>query len=227
MRLPNITSSALVKVTFARYVVARLRVSGKNDMSDNIATTANTVLQKQRGLEDKEIPVQDAYAYRDASGDVLSNLVRTVRLQLSARSLQATKTSPYTDIFYKGTEYYTSTGVDEVPVRIREFLGHLAQHLPESDAVRVEIAPKIAAAVDTYQAQQKAIADGKLAVTLAQSDLSNAEEDLLRLLERTYGALVSEHSKTEAERFFPSVRGTSKVGKEKDAGGDAGTGVNG
>jgi hypothetical protein len=184
-----------------------------------VADATTDLKQKGRAWEDAQEVVSERLAARDAADDDLDLEARTLRQRLASRSLNAVNEAPYNSVFPQGIEYYTAAPHGENEKRYKELLERLQQALSASDEVRVEAERNLPGQVESWV---KAVRELDLAQTqagIARTALEVASEQWSLLLEKTYGALVQEHKRSTAERFFPRAGGrASKQAADSDTG---------
>jgi hypothetical protein len=215
MRLPNQNAAYQHRVRFGRYVTRRLKQAEFAQLSASAEAATQDVKQKGRAWEDCEEFIQDALADRDGGDAKLDHAAQTSRLTLAARSLDASKQSPYTDIFPDGIEYYTASPLPENPKRYGELLARLEKFLLPGDAVGDDAIPKLKTLISTFVEALKAVEEARTRQAIAASSLANAEELWARQMERIYGALIEQIGKSKAEKFFPAAR-TNRANEEAE-----------
>ena len=207
MKLPYENAAYSVVVKYARYVARRLRASGRLLLAAELQGEGLALRAKGRAWEDTEDALQDALADRDASDDTLDGEAQTARSALAGRGTTASKEEPYTLIFGEGIAYYTAAALDQEVPRYRELERRAAAHLPEGDAVRMQLQTSIPAGLVAFSAGVDALDAAETTQALARTELERADRNLRRQLEKVYGLLVTELGKAKADRFFPkSVR---------------------
>ncbi len=163
-----------------------------------------------RAAEDAAEPVQDALADRDAADEALDTLAQNARANLAGRSKDAQREEPYKLIFPEGIGEYIAAPVDEEDARYRKLIARVQKHLSAKDAVRASLPKEIEAALKLHAAALKDLQKAEDAADDADTALRRATAAWNKQLERTYGALIAERGKSEAESFFP--RNRSKTG---------------
>ena len=172
-----------------------------------------------RAWEDADDAIQDALADRDGADDDLDGIAKNARANLAGRSADAAKKAPYSQIFPDGIAYYTAAPLDEEERRYGELSERIAEHLPKTDPVAKSAPKNIAKGLDDFKKATKALANARTAEALAATRLDVAEEAWERQMEKTYAALVDDHSRAAAEAFFPT---RSSKSKGKKVAGEAG-----
>ncbi len=213
MRLPPITSAYPVFVRYGRYVTRRLRRAGYTALAEGTELATVAVRDTGRAWEDADDPIQAALADRDAADDDLDGATNHFRASLAGRSADAVRQEPYTLIFTRGVGYYTAAPIDENAQRYEELKTRVEDGLPAGDPAREAIVTAIRVGVPSLKAAEEALADAETAEGIAGTKARSAVRAFERIMEKTYGALVSELGKAAAERFFPKTR----VVKEKTA----------
>ncbi len=89
----------------------------------------------------------------------------------------------------------------------------MVESLPASDPARKAVVKVIDKGVPAFVAAQKELSAAETAEGIAGTKARSSLRSFERLMEKTYGVLVSERGKAAAERFFPKTR----VAKEKTA----------
>ncbi len=205
MQLPKDQSQYTVRTRFGRYAARRLKCARFDDLADECSLATRSLREAGRAEEDTEDAVQDAMAARDNAADALASQVKDLRHALAGRSLNAAKEAPYTRIFPEGVEHYTAAPQAEVPIRHRQLILRLEQHLPDDDELRTRYAEGIAFAAKDHADAVAALEVARHAQREAGHRLDEAATAWNQSLVRTYGTLIARLGKAEAERFFPRV----------------------
>jgi hypothetical protein len=214
MRLPGENASYEQLVRFGRYVTRRVRRKKLTSLAQDTENTTAKLQACGRAWDDAEGPYQDALADRDAADDDLDFFAKESRLQLASRSLDATKTSPYLDVFPQGVEYYTAAPLDEEVTRYSELSQRLDKHLAAKDPLRAKLTALIAAFRQADDEEKKAVNQ----VALAKTALDRAKAGWRSYIDKLHGALKSQFGKVIAEQFFPkAARGNKKTKEEPTA----------
>ncbi len=213
MRLPPTGSSYTVVARYGRYVTRRLRRAGRADLAESAERATIAVRDTGRAWEDADDPIQAALADRDAADDDLDDATNEFRAGLAGRSKDAEKEAPYTLIFTKGVGYFTAAPVDENVQRYDELTARVVDALPATDPARKTLVTALNKGVPALKAAEEALGAAETAEGIAGTKARSAIRAFERVMEKTYGALVSELGKAAAERFFPKTR----VVKEKAA----------
>jgi hypothetical protein len=203
MKLPQERAGYPVVVKYTRYVARRLRASGRLLLAAELQGEGLALRAKGRAWEDTEDAVQDALADRDAADETLDGEAQTARSALAGRGITASKEEPYTLIFGEGIAYYTTATLDQEVPRYRELERRATAHLPEGDAVRMQLQTSIPAGLVAFSAGVEALDAAETTQSLARTELERADRNLRRQLEKVYGVLVAELGKAKADRFFP------------------------
>ncbi len=214
MRLPQASAHYSKRVDFGDYVVRRLRRKRYLILADDLAQATELVLQAGRAYEDAERPVQAALADRDAADDDLDDIAKEARAKLAGRSADAARNPPYTKIYSQGIAYYTAAPIDQEERRYGELKQRMEEHLGVDDEVRKVAVPAIVTGIDEFGKAKAALNDTRTALAMAATRLEAAEEAWERQVEKTYGELVADGGRSQAERFFPRVSSKSSK-KEK------------
>ena len=210
MRLPDSDAAYAERVRYGRYVGRRLRRDKYTSMATDVDAANTLVLQRGREWEDAQGPVQDARADRDAADDHLDDIAKENRAKLAGRSADAARTTPYTQVFPDGIEYYTAAPLDQEVPRYGQLISRFNEFLDANDDVRKAAVPSLTAGIAAFQAAVDAVNDAVTAEALASTRLDNAEEAWNVLMTKVYGALVANVGKAAAERYFPKVRSGKK-----------------
>lgn len=205
MKLPGETSAYSVVVKAARYTARKLRTSGRTEMANDIASSAQALRVKGRAWEDAEDAVQDALADRDSADDMLDSTAQEGRNTLAGRSVSAIREEPYTSIYPHGIAYYIAAPIAHEVPRYTELRRRIADHLPEADPIRTPSLEALTTGLAAFSAGVAALDAAETNKSLARTELERANRNLRRQLEKTYGVLVSELGKQSAERFFPKA----------------------
>lgn len=211
MQLPREGSSAQVRVRFARYVLRRLRQAGLSSLATDVERANAALKLASRAAEDAQEPVQDALADRDAADQRLDGHAQDARASLAGRSRDAAREEPYTLIFPDGISYFIAAPQDEQQERYRKLVARVKKHLPTKDAVRAALPKQIEDGLEAFSSAIEALQKAESAADDADAALKRATAAWIRQLERTYGALIAEVGRSEAEAFFP--RNRAKAGK--------------
>lgn len=205
MRALPPSASTFRYLTHARYVARSLAVAGRREQSQRIRAAADRVRDLDRAVEDQAVMVFELKADRDFAdrqGDVL---IRDFRHGLNARSRDAIKQPPATRIFPNGVEYYTAAPIAEQAERYAELEERIVAHLPDDDPLRAPTLAGLSAALTAFLAAHGVLRSERRKLNELRLDLREAREDLNRMLERTWGALVAELGKDFADGFFPAA----------------------
>jgi hypothetical protein len=206
MRLPAKNSHYSHRVHYGRYVARRLRRAKRLTQAADVETSTALINQRGREWEDAEGPIQDAIADRDAADDDLDIIAQEARHNLAGRSVDAAQKAPYTHIFPDGIGYYTAAPLDQETKRYGELRQRILEHLPDTDPVRIQSIPAIEAAITAFQSAAESLAAARTDHALAGTRLEAAEEAWDKLMDKIYGALVSELGRKTAESFFPKTK---------------------
>lgn len=207
MRLPAASAHVSQRTRFGAYVARRLRRARLVSLAADVETATGRLLTLARTVEDADTPIQNALADRDAYDDDLDEAAQTARLKLAARSADAAKTAPYTQIFPQGIGYYTAAPLDEEVKRYGELKSRLEENLPATDKLRARTVAAIDAGLASWKTSAEALDAARTAESMASTRLHAATEAWEKQLEKTYGVVVSEVGRARADRFFPQVRG--------------------
>jgi hypothetical protein len=167
-----------------------------------------------RAWEDAQEPVQGALAGRDFWDSSLDETAQDLRLKLSSRSLTAKNEAPYTFIFYKGIGYYTAAPVGDEKKRYRELITRSTEALDEDDELLAPTVTAIEEGLTHYERFAEELDNTRTALSMARSTRDAARDDWEKAIERIYGALIAEHGRRKAERFFPSLTSTTADDEE-------------
>ncbi|MCU0690114.1 MAG: hypothetical protein MUF54_01805 [Polyangiaceae bacterium] len=215
MQLPGKTAHYAHRIQFGRYLARRCRQAHFGSLADAVHQASQAVLVAGRAVEDADGPAQDAMADRDGFDDHADFAAQEARANLAGRSVDASRTEPYTLIFHKGIGYYTAAPLDQSADRYAELVKRLEANLPENDPVRVSAIPTITDSVKGFVQAGESLQAARTEAGIKATALASAEEAWERLIEKTYGALVAEVGRTRAECFFPRKRaGRSKNGSD-------------
>jgi restriction endonuclease Mrr len=217
MRLPPDNSEFMAFVRYGRYATRRLRRAGLTSLSQDAEKVTLDVKTAGRLWEDADEPIQDAMADRDTADDGLDLAAQQLRATLASRGLGADKRAPYTQIFHQGISFYTAAPLDQEEARYGELRLRVEEHLPVDDAARQQVVASIDAGLKAFRQAVDELHAAEAREALAGTRVRSAIATFSRQMEKTFGALVIELGKAEAERFFPKVRG----GKGSSGGGGA------
>jgi hypothetical protein len=202
-KLPQTNAAYPKRVSFGRYVLTRLKRAKLSDLADSVETKNAQVKATGRAWDDADETIQDAVANRDAADDALDITAQDFRFSLAGRSRQAVKEAPYTNIFYKGIEYYIGAPLDEEVSRYQELLTRIEAHLPKEDTLRQEVVPVLQAQIKDFQEADSALSNARTQEALARTKLLSLQDTWDDLMEKTHAALVQKLNKAKAEKFFP------------------------
>jgi hypothetical protein len=208
MRLPAENSEFMAFVRYGIYVARRLRRAGLTSLAQDAEKVTVEVKTAGRLWEDADEPIQAALADRDAADDGLDLAAQTLRAAVASRSLGADKRAPYTQIFHQGIGFYIAAPLDQEEARYGELRLRVQEHLPEGDPARQEALVAIDKGLTTFRQAVDELHAAEAKEALAGTRTRSAIAAFSRQMEKTFGALVVEVGKTEADRFFPKVRGT-------------------
>jgi hypothetical protein len=175
-----------------------------------------------RAWEDSDEPIQDAMADRDAADDVLDLTAQQLRTTLAGRALGADKTEPYTRIFPRGVGYYTAAPLDDEENRYGELKLRCQEHLGPEDPGGKATCASIDAGLKDFRAASDELRQAQNQESLAGTRARSAIQAFVRQLEKTYGALLVEIGKAQAERFFPKTKGSNGASNPGDPSDPAG-----
>lgn len=205
MKLPAATASPRTWGGFARYVERGLRRTGRAELAALIGAARLDLVTRSRAAEDLEDPMTDALSDRDDVDRSLDELTQQARLDLAARSVDATRAKPYLDIFGQGVEHYTKAPLGEQEKRYLLLADRLDSHLPEGDPVRSR-ASEVRALVEHFRVASQALEASRRAITLASDARDASRGALAAELERTWGHLVTLVGRKGADRLYPRPR---------------------
>ena len=206
MRLPPETTAFWNMVVFGQFAKRGLRRRGFGEQADAVQQATDQVKVAGRAWQDSLLPIQDAYADREGADAVLDNGANEGRRILISRSAEAATTAPYTTIYHSGPGYYTNAPVAEEIARYQEMVQRLMEALRPDDALVLNLVPRINEGITAYQAAATALQQVRVASALARAALDAAVDDWRRQMERTYGFLIGEIGKKEAEKIFPRTK---------------------
>lgn len=210
MRLPDPNAAYAERVRYGRYVGRRLRRAKRMVMAADVDTATALILQRGREWEDANGPIQDARADRDGADDDLDDSAKESRVRLAGRSVDAARTTPYTQIYPDGIDYYTAAPLDQEVARYRQLKSRLNEFLDPNDDVRQTTVPRLDAGISAFQSATQALEQALTAESLAATRLENAEDAWNVLMTKIYGALVADVGKAAAEKYFPKIRNGKK-----------------
>ncbi|MBK8213750.1 MAG: hypothetical protein IPK71_08365 [Myxococcales bacterium] len=213
MQLPKDSAHHTSIVRFVRYLARKLKRAGHNALAKDTTAAAHKLREAGRAWEDTDDAVQDALADRDGADDDLDGVAQSVRATLAGRGASASKEEPYTRIFHDGIGYYTAAPLAEEETRYEELSERITKHLPANDSVRKTAPAAIKKHLAEFKAAASALDKAERARGSARTDLEHTKRDTIRLVEKVYGALLTEHGKGKAETFFQK---SAKSGKSKD-----------
>ncbi len=205
MRSLPASASTFRFVSHASYVARSLDVAGRREQAARIKTAARKARDFHRAVEDQAILVFESKAERDFADRGGDTVIRDFRHGLNARSRDAIKQAPSTRIFPDGLEYYTGAPISEQVERYAELKERVETHLAEDDPLRAPFLAALDEALTAFQAAQSLLRSERRKLSELRLDLREAREDLARMLERTWGALVADLGKEAADGFFPAA----------------------
>jgi hypothetical protein len=203
MQLPTSSSSYTTRVRFGRYVARSLKTSGRSSLSTDVLTATGLVKAAGRAAEDREDEIQDHLADRDAADRALDRAAQELRTALAGRSVEAVKTAPFVNIFPDGLAAYTAAPLDAQVARYTELKVRVEKELPATDPARPVAVAAITDGLTAFSNAVTAIANARTALSLANTEVDRATDAWERLIEKTYGTLITEVGKAAAENFFP------------------------
>lgn len=224
MRMPSDTAHYSQHVRYGRYVSRRLRRAGYEVPAADVAKITKSLLAAGRAWEDSDEAVQNALADRDGADDDLDEGAKNARAALAGRSADAVKQPPFTLIFYKGLLYYTAALIGEEIERYTEFKRRLEENLSEKDEVRVKTVKIVTAGLVDFTKASHELSVARSDESLAGTRLQSAIGAWERMIEKTYGGLVSELGREQAEKFFPKARAKKSEDANNGSEGSGGTG---
>lgn len=206
MQLPREGSTYGSVCQFARYVTYRLALAGRDAAAKELTKATRAALEAGRAWEDADEPYQLALARRDAALDALALAAKTARAALAGRGANAAREEPYTLVFSDGMDAYTLGPVATAKARYGRLRVFLERNLEPKDPARV-------AAVKGLRDGLARLAEGLEAVVAAERGFSEGRAELdgrlralRRALEKTYGSLVADVGRAEADRCFPRLK---------------------
>jgi len=210
MQLPKDSAAPGVRVRYGRYTIRRLRRRGHDALADDLSAVTSALKAAARAREDAEESAEDARADRDAADESLDLVAQEARNTLAGRSLDAAKTSPYTELFPEGIGHYTAAALDAQEARYKQLRARAEAHLAKDDAVRKALLTGIDKGLDAWRAGRSAVDDALNDVAQAEVALAKATDAWTRQVEKTYGALVQSVGRTRAEAYFRRARSAAK-----------------
>jgi hypothetical protein len=211
MRLPKQGSSYRNHVDFGRYVAARLHQAKREDLAADVERMSQTVKEKGRDWEDASEFISSCTARRDSADEALDSLAKTFRLKLASRSVGADKVAPYTSVFPKGVAYYTASPLPENQARYRELLSRATSELPANDDALTTLQQALPELVDTFTKAVTELDTARTKASLARTALDVSIDNWVVQIEKTYGALAAELTRSGADRFFPKSSGSPVI----------------
>lgn len=207
MQLPHRTAAYSHRVVFSTYVERRLRREGATtpafmSLADKVQKSRNELLSQGRAWEDAALPIQEGLADRDAADDALDSFAQQVRFDLAGRALNATQTTPYTQIFPDSLKYYTSATLDEQVARYTELKTRLTTYLPAGDAV-LTMVPILDALLSAWTSACASLDQSRTQESMARDQLDAKTSGWETLMQQVYGELVAALGKKGAEAYFP------------------------
>ncbi len=216
MQLPAASLHYSQVVSFGNYVVRRLRRAKFSSLANDAELATQAVKSMGRAWEDAAEPIQYALADRDAVDDDLDDGAKHLRNGLAGRSLQAISQPPYSLIFHSGVAYFTAARVDDEIPRYTELQQLVTSHLPLADALRQPALDTLNQGINDYALASGALTQARIQESMAKVALDSAREGWERLMEKIYGALVSELGRKQAERFFPRQKSKAKTAPQEE-----------
>jgi hypothetical protein len=204
-------------------VVTRLKHAKLIELAETCEEATGRVKETGRAVEDAAEPVQDAIAQRDFWDGTADETTQELRLKLAARSVDAAKNAPYTQIFPQGIDYYIAAPLAQVSTRYMELVTRIETHLADDDELRGPAMDALAAAIEGFDLARAKVAEARTALSLARTERDVAQDEWETVMEKTFGLLVAEVGRKQANRFFPRVRRTST--EESDDAEDTATSV--
>ena len=215
MQLPAESSQYTALVRWGRYLSRRLRTARLASLASECDAITNRLRDDGRASEDAEGPVQEATADRDAADDGLSDVAQESRHALAARSLDAVRKAPYTQVFPDGVAYYLDASFEAKVARFGELRARFEAHLPEGDELRAQVTPRIQAAVKAYKTADAALATARTHESIISTRVDATTTEWRLGMERIYGALIQQSGKVAAERYFPHARSAKGASRKK------------
>ena len=206
MQLPQKNASYVILTNYGSYVGRRLQQAKLLDLAASVKAATDAIKHLGRARDDAEQAIQEALADRDAIDDTLDVTAQTNRANLAGRDPNASKKTPYTEIYPDGIAYYIAAPLDQQEKRYTEFASRLEAFLPAADPLRAEHIPVIVSGIAAFTAASKALDTARNQKLLLATQLDSAEDAWRILIERTYGALIERFGKGKrVEGFFPKL----------------------
>lgn len=215
MQMPAESSQSIVLVRWGRYLSRRLRTAKLASLAVECDAITNRLRDDARASEDAQGPVQEALADRDAAADVLTDVAQEGRHALAARSVDAVRKAPYTQVFPEGVAYYTDAPMEDKVARFGELRARIEAHLPDGDELRAQVGPRIQGALKAYKAADAALATARTHESIIATRVDATTAEWRQGMERVYGALIQQFGKAPAERFFPRARASKSASRRK------------
>jgi hypothetical protein len=206
MQIPRENAGTEVRISMGHYTARRLVRATQLDLAADVLAATDALLQAGRTAEDLQYPLQEAIADRDAIDEAIDETAKLIELNLGARTADKRKDTVYQSVFAKGLAHYVDADLDEQSVRYRDLIARLERYLPADDPLRAERLPALARGITDWEAAVDAITAAKSALALARTDRDQQAQTWARVLESTYGTLISRVGRREAEQFFPKHR---------------------
>jgi hypothetical protein len=190
-------------------VITRLKHAKRAELAEACEQATGRVKETGRAVEDALEPVQDAIAERDFWDGTADETTQETRLKLASRSVDAARTTPYTQIFNQGIDYYIAAPLAAVATRYMELVTRIETHLPEGDELRGPTVDALSAAIEGFELAKAKVAEARTALSLARTERDAAADEWDTIMEKTFGLLVADLGRRKANRFFPRVKRTA------------------
>ncbi len=203
--MPGLPASAAPHrhVSYARYVARTLSKRRKTEQARRLRAAADTVQSKARAVEDQEALVFELRADRDLGDQDLDRGAKGFRHKYAGQDLEVAKQATYQRIFPDGIAYYTAAGLDEQVPRYTQLRERIATHLPDDEPLKAPTLAAIDAGLAAWKEAVGALNTAQRTLDELKADLEQAEAELGRLIEKTWGALIDEEGEEAARTYFP------------------------
>ena len=204
------------RVAYGMAVRGRLLRTKQAALAAPFEAAFEAVRAEARRVEDLEAEVQYACVARKGVALSLSREARQLRLRLAARSLDAVKKAPYTEIFPGGLRPLTEAPVREVVVRYMALAQRIELALAPDDPLRAETVARLRAGVQAYREATTQLERVRAAMRLARGVRDSAVMDSVEQTWVLYGTLLARLGKKKAEQIM-RIPGKGGVGRRDRA----------
>jgi len=182
MRLPTSSAAWSQCVRYGIHISHQLRTAGFEDPAAAIRDTTLHLASLGRAWEDCDEEVQRALEDRDVAIASLRRIAREVHRRLTKQGPNAEQEPPYTQVFPKGVRACSGCEPERVQARFSHLRNRLIAHLAVGDPIRVELVPRLEAALAAHALTEGGLEDVLVEAQRAEDSLLSAREEWERLL---------------------------------------------